>query len=64
MVCPPLYKPSFRPDVLFKRIAHSVHQVVEVINRDVQLVAELVPVPCVVADFRQEVDAAGMDDDF
>ena len=50
-------------DVLFKRIAHCVHQMIEVINGNVQLRAELVFVPCVVADLRQEVHASRMDDD-
>lgn len=50
--------------MFFQRVPHGVHQVVEVVNGAIEHLAELIFVPCVIADFRYEIRAARVDDDF
>ena len=43
-----LIQPTILLDELFKTVTHSIHQVIEVINRNVQFVSNLVFIPSVV----------------
>ena len=61
--------PSFETECwanqhIFQRITHSVHQVVEIVNGNVDLGSKLIFSPSVIADLCQEVHTAGVNNDF